>query len=81
MHEEKVLCKDHRGRGDQGQKGEDSQPYCSGQRPSTTDSSQLRYLESSVADPGPYVFEPTGSGSISQSSKKNLDSYCFVTSF
>ncbi len=50
----------------------------------------------SVADPDPnpdpYVFVPPGSGSISQrhgsgsfyhnaNSKKNLDFYCFVTSF
>jgi hypothetical protein len=30
----------------------------------------------------PHVFEPPGSGSISQqNSKKSLDSYCFVTYF
>jgi len=47
---------------------------------------------SSVADPDPYFFGPLGSGSINQrhgrillssnkNNKKNLDSYCFVTSF
>ncbi len=48
----------------------------------------------SVADPDPYVFGPSGSGSISQmygsgslptslskNSKKNLDFYSFLTSF
>jgi hypothetical protein len=45
-----------------------------------------------IADPDPsdpYAFGPPGSGSVSQrypsiikqNSKKNLDSYCFVTSF
>jgi hypothetical protein len=47
-------------------------------------------LKASVPDPDPpdpYVFEPRGSGFfhhpsiIKQNSKKNLDSYCFVTSF
>jgi hypothetical protein len=52
-------------------------------------------LRNSVADPDPHVFGPPGSGSISaeawirirvllsssKNSKKNLDSYCFVTSF
>jgi hypothetical protein len=45
-------------------------------------------VKTSVADPDPSdpnVFGPPGSGSIllspSKISKKNLDSYCFVTSF
>ncbi len=35
------------------------------------------------ADPDPHVFGPpgSGSGSIRKFSKKNLDFYCFVTSF
>jgi hypothetical protein len=44
--------------------------------------------KSSVADPDPsdpYVFGPPGSGSIfylqAKVVRKNLDSYCFVTSF
>jgi hypothetical protein len=54
---------------------------------------QLRhYILTSVADPNPYVFGHSGSGSIStnpirlriflpssKNSKKNLVSYCFVT--
>jgi hypothetical protein len=49
--------------------------------------------ETSVADPDPYVLGPPGSGSVSKrygfgsfyhqakiASKKNLDSYCFLTS-
>jgi hypothetical protein len=40
--------------------------------------SQYSSLLSSVADPDPNNFGPSGSGFISQ---KDLDSYCFVTSF
>jgi hypothetical protein len=54
----------------------------------------IAYEESSVADPDPHVFGPPGSGSTGQrygririlllsckKSKKNLDSYYFVTIF
>ncbi len=54
--------------------------------------SDCRILQSSVADPNPDPHVKSGSGSISQrygsgsglpseNSKKNLHSYCFVTSF
>ncbi len=54
---------------------------------------RLNVVYNNVAAPDPYVFGPTGFGSINQrygsgsfsssskNSKKNLDSYCFVTSF
>jgi hypothetical protein len=41
-------------------------------------------VSGSVPDPDPYVFGPPGSGSLYHQAKilrKNLDSYCFVTSF
>jgi hypothetical protein len=40
-------------------------------------------LKSSVADPDPHVFGPSGSGSFYHHAKteKNLDSYYFVTPF
>jgi hypothetical protein len=41
-------------------------------------------VSGSVLDPDPHVLGPPGSGSLYHQAKivgKNLDSYCFVTSF
>jgi hypothetical protein len=50
---------------------------------------KLNVVFTSVADPDPYVFGPPGPDPLVRGkdpdpsiiSKKNLDSYCFVTSF